>query len=142
MSGRSNASTAVLNLTRRRTQPLHPYQAYMHLYSDRVMPLIKLNYAAYKHDLPEGQEPREWWGYATAEAKRLLESKTEEVKAAVDAYRDLHRESKTPSVFDLNEITREGAAEATKRVRGLQGYIPLKHTQIVHADVLCSSGTS
>ncbi|TFK79972.1 hypothetical protein K466DRAFT_459428, partial [Polyporus arcularius HHB13444] len=25
-SGRTNASTAVLNLTRRRTQPLHPYQ--------------------------------------------------------------------------------------------------------------------
>ncbi|RDX40231.1 hypothetical protein OH76DRAFT_1299366, partial [Lentinus brumalis] len=30
-TGSGSGSTTVLNLTRRRAQPLHPYQAYMHL---------------------------------------------------------------------------------------------------------------
>ncbi len=95
----------------------------MHVYSDRVMPLIKLNYAAYKHDLPDGQEPKEWWGFATAEAKRLLDDEPDDVKAAVEAYRQLHAQSAKPSAFDLEHLTLEGPEAATKRVQELQQYV-------------------
>ncbi len=84
------------------------------------MALIKLNYAAYKHGLPEGEEPREWWGFAIAEAKRLLEAEPDDVKAAVDAYRELHANSTLPNVFDIQELMKEGQEAATKRVRDLQ----------------------
>ncbi len=132
--GRSNGSTAVLNLTRRRAQPLAPYQAYMHLYSDRVMALIKLNYAAYKHGLAEGVTPREWWGFATSEAKRLLEEEPNDVKAAVEAYRELQAQTANPTPFDLVALTTEGADEATKRVRAMQQYVfaHLSHTSSSH----------
>ncbi len=119
-TGRSNGSTAVLNLSRRCVQPLTPYQAYMHLYSGRVMSLIKLNYAAYKDGLPEGTTPREWWGFAITEAKRLLEEEPDDIKAGIEAYRELQAQTANPTPFDLVALTTEGAEEATKRVRAIQ----------------------
>lgn len=120
VTGRGNATTAVLNLTRRRPQPLAPYQAYMHVYSDRVMPLIKDNYRKYKAELPVDEQPREWWGWATAEAKRLLDTEPDDAKAAVEAYRQLHSQSSAPVAFDLKELMNEGAERAQEHVRGLQ----------------------
>lgn len=54
---RSATSHRVLNLAKRKTGYLHPYQAYMTMYKPRVMPILKERYADYLRGLEAGSTP-------------------------------------------------------------------------------------
>ncbi|OJT15786.1 hypothetical protein TRAPUB_4058, partial [Trametes pubescens] len=76
-----------LGLVPKRARALQPYQAYMHLYKEKIMPEISDRYAEYKAELPEGEEPTKWWPFCMEQVKKLLENETDAVKAEVETKR-------------------------------------------------------
>ncbi|OBZ73056.1 hypothetical protein A0H81_06612 [Grifola frondosa] len=104
---------SILNLTKKKNYRLHPYQIYLKLYKDKVMPIIKARYDQYRKSLPEGEVPKEEFGFRNELAVELLKSETEEVRAAVEAYRQKQEDLKTeePEGADgqLDDLARKAA---------------------------------
>ena len=71
-------------LTKVQPQPLADYQAYMSLYTARVMPAARARYDEYLNGVPEGETPKGPWQFAQEELKRMLHEEPEEVKSEVD----------------------------------------------------------
>ncbi len=119
-TGKANAKSAVLPLSRKKPQPLIAYQAYMHLFSDRVMPALRERYKAYVDALPEGEKAREWWGFACSEAARMLQDEPDDVKSEVETYRQQLVVVQDLFGIDFEAILKDHTPAAIDKVRALQ----------------------
>ncbi|KAL1942370.1 hypothetical protein VTO73DRAFT_6434 [Trametes versicolor] len=87
-----------LGLAPKQPHPQQPYQAYMNLYKEKIMPQISDCHVEYKAALPEGEEPKKWWSFCMEQAKKLLEDESDEVKAEVETKR---KAAKTSVDWDI-----------------------------------------
>ncbi|KAI0730666.1 hypothetical protein C8Q76DRAFT_690716 [Earliella scabrosa] len=76
-----------LNAAPKKTVRLQAYQAYITLYQDRVLPIIKERFQEYKNDLPADAKPRSWLSFMSETAKKMLEEEPLDVRNAVEAAR-------------------------------------------------------
>ncbi|OJT12277.1 hypothetical protein TRAPUB_11176 [Trametes pubescens] len=107
-----------LGLAPKRPRPQQPYQAYMHLYKEKIMPQISDRYVEYKAELPEGEEPKKWWPFCMEQVKKLLEDESDEVKAEVETKR---KAAKTSIDWDLIFNTDDN-----------DDVLPISHAQAVY----------
>ncbi len=80
---------SLLSLTAKKSRPPQPYQAYLTLYTTKVMPRLHQLYEEHKASVAEGEEAKKWWPFVITEAKRLLSQETDEVKQEVADYREM-----------------------------------------------------
>ncbi|OJT10122.1 25S rRNA (cytosine-C(5))-methyltransferase rcm1 [Trametes pubescens] len=84
---RGTSNRRVLNLNKKKTGFLHPYQAYITLYKKKVMPVINNAYVAYLETCPDDEEPMAEIKFRNEKAAAMLEAEPDNVKARVEAYR-------------------------------------------------------
>ena len=109
----------VLVLQARRRQPLLVYQAYMHLYAERIMPEVHKRYEEYSASAPDGTVKGKW-AFTIEEVQRLYKDESDEVKGEVEAYRQSHLQDQPASVLTIEELVRSGIEQAQKSVRAIQ----------------------
>ena len=110
----------VLKLTKVQPQPLADYQAYMALYTARVMPAVRAKYEAYLSGVPEDGTPKGPWAFAQEELKRMLREEPEEVQSEVEDYIERHAAGQLAPELDPAQLLVEGLEEAQKRVQEIQ----------------------
>ena len=84
----SVSKTEFLDLAPKRTQKLLDYQAYLRLHKEKLAPIVSSRYEAYKQGLGPDETPDAFIKFQAAVAKELLEEEPEDVRAAVEAYRN------------------------------------------------------
>ena len=95
-------------------RPLQPYQAYMTLYKEEIMPKISEKYSEYRRTLSEGETATQWWPFCMAQAKEMLQEETEDVKEEVEKRRKAVKEAVDWDVL-LNASEGEENAHALQR---------------------------
>lgn len=120
--GADKSVTAVLPLMDKKGRGLLPYQAYMRLYTEKVMPEIPVLYEAYRAaEKGEGRKPKGQWAFTIEEMQRQLNRETDEVKQEVDAYILKHEAEKLPEVLtSITELAATDLEKAREQVRALQ----------------------
>ncbi|OJT05534.1 hypothetical protein TRAPUB_3650 [Trametes pubescens] len=106
---RSATSRRVLNLAKRKTGYLHPYQAYMTIFKPRLMPLLKERYADYLRGLEEGATPMSELAFNAKAAKEELEKEPPSVHEAVERYRNIQRRRAGKNLLD--SVLKEGSPD-------------------------------
>ena len=96
----------------RRVGKPQPYQSYIILYNDRVLPHIREAYSAYTRELPADEEPRKWLLFMSEKAKQMLNDETEEVRAVVEEHRSKANETVKAALDEFNGPA-AGAAPGT-----------------------------
>ena len=89
----------MLNLNKKKTGYLHPYQAYLNLYKDRVMPVINTRYYMYRAMLKTGEEPESELKFRNRLAQELLEEEPDDVKRRVERFREFSRKKAKQGVL-------------------------------------------
>ncbi|THH22511.1 hypothetical protein EUX98_g8181 [Antrodiella citrinella] len=107
-SSKPRLSKGMLNLGKR-SQVLHPYQAYLKLYNKKLRPTIDTKYAEYKAGLGEGETPQDKWPFTIKLVQQLLNDEDEDVKAEVEAAR---RDGKD---FDMTRVLGSASADVELR---------------------------
>ncbi|RPD52688.1 hypothetical protein L226DRAFT_603200 [Lentinus tigrinus ALCF2SS1-7] len=128
--------TEVLDLsTPKRTPKRHAYQAYITLYNDRMLPVIREGYETHKKNVMEGREAlRPWLAFMADEAKALLAKEPQEVQDKVEEARSTVQDTGLEMFMDDGVNISED--EMAKRARTIQERIdalPNKFRDIVAA---------
>ena len=88
-----------MNLNKKRTGYLHPYQAYLNLYKDRVMPVINTRYYMYRVKLKDGEQPVSELKFRNKLAAELLNEEPDDVKQRVERFREFSRKKAKQGVL-------------------------------------------
>ncbi|KAJ8472367.1 hypothetical protein ONZ51_g8553 [Trametes cubensis] len=107
---RGVSSKRVLNLNKKRTGYLHPYQAYIHLYKDRLMPLLSNKYYMYRVKLGSDVEPMAELAFRAKVGTELLAEESDEVKQRVENFREFARRAAAKGVLDA-VTNKEGSSD-------------------------------
>ena len=91
---------------------MQSYQAYKTLYKKRVMPLVKKAYAEYVAGLEEGEPPIGEFKFGNAKLTEMLEDEPQEVKDAVERYRQGQRDEPPPAVEEEEQDGADNIADA------------------------------
>ncbi|KAI0671899.1 hypothetical protein C8Q78DRAFT_991412 [Trametes maxima] len=108
-------SNRPINLKKRKTGYLHPYQAYMKLYKDRVMPSLKEKYVAYLSSLAADETPVSELAFNSKMAKEMLRNEPQDVQDAIEEFREQRRIQASTDLLSaiLKETTPSVEGEAS-----------------------------
>ncbi|TBU36317.1 hypothetical protein BD309DRAFT_1073009 [Dichomitus squalens] len=109
-----------ISLTPKRPVRLQPYQAYLSLYKDTIMPAIQQRFNGYKVSVPPA-ELRTWWSFMIEQAKEMLTEETAEVQAAVEGYREQTAQIDYGLESFLDESETVSEIDLRNRARSIQG---------------------
>ena len=103
---------------------MHPYQAYLKLYGERVMPEIHAAFEAWNADQPPPKDEKErksrTLSFQNKEAERRLAEESDDVKKQVEAYRRKQVEAGDEHALDLDALQALSAEEARDAVENMQ----------------------
>ncbi|KAJ8486943.1 hypothetical protein ONZ51_g4502 [Trametes cubensis] len=118
-------ATAELELQGKKTGKRQPYQVYMKLYKQVIMPKIKADYNTYLGDVSEDEDIVGWWKFACARAKEMLADETDDVKKEVEEYDGQDLEVGLEEFLESleEEIAPEVEAQLQQRARRIQEVI-------------------
>lgn len=119
----------MLNLAKRKTGYLHPYQAYMTIFKPRVMPLLKERYASYLRGLEEGATPMSELAFNAKTATEMLKKEPPSVHESIQRYRNVQRRRAGKNLLDSvlkegspdNEQTEDGEKDDADEETGRDG---------------------
>ncbi len=109
----------MLNLAKRKTGYLHPYQAYMALFRARVMPVLKEQYTDYLRTLDAGATPMSELAFNAKTAKELLAQEPRSTHDAIEFYRNSKRRRAGKNLLD--SVLKEGTPDDEDMAEGGEG---------------------
>ena len=98
-----------LDLTGKKPKRWQPYQAYSHLYYDKLRPTINSGYLAYIRDVPEGEKVDSLFKYRNQTLRAMLEQESSAVKAEVEAR--CNRTMSTKEEAEIEALMNENVSE-------------------------------
>ncbi|THH18837.1 hypothetical protein EUX98_g8887 [Antrodiella citrinella] len=103
----------------KRSQKLHPYQAYMKLFCKKLRPIINERYDEYKASLDEEDEPIDKWPFTIKLVQELLSAESDDVKAEVERARDDNSDFDAEALVGVSSES----PEAKEKQTGLDGSV-------------------